>query len=361
MRKAPTLKDIARSSGLAVSTVSAVCRGRGDFYHISRKTQAKVLQVAEEIGYRPNRLAVSLKTGVSNFVPVLGRTYQVPITQQRQNRIAQLLRQAGFQVLMNDFHWFEGKEKELLASVREIPFAGLVVSDLSQSDLRLQLRPLRGQVPCILVDSCQPEDFDHVYLDRTLVAYLATRHLLQDGYQRIVYTVPWEREFWLLKERRQGFIQAMEEAGRPVGPENFVWVEKRKESSYHLGVEIGQKIAEAKKKPEAVIALNDQVAIGLMRAFQIVGIRVPEDIAVVGSENLPEGEFCQVPLTSIDFQIEQMAQEVLNLFQKRFSGDWSDFPKKIVLSPKLVTRQSCGCFLRKNQTREVEDEKEGKN
>ncbi|MCM8759527.1 MAG: substrate-binding domain-containing protein, partial [Candidatus Omnitrophica bacterium] len=105
-----------------------------------------------------------------------------------------------------------------------------------------------------------------------------------------------------------------------------------------------------------VMALNDHVAIGIIRAFSENGIRVPDDIAVVGSENLPEGEFYYVPLTTIDFQIEKVAREVVDLFRRRLTGDWSDFPRKIVVSPKIVIRHSCG-FSNKKQ-KEVCDEKE---
>ncbi|MCM8768775.1 MAG: LacI family transcriptional regulator [Candidatus Omnitrophica bacterium] len=356
MEGLPTLRDVARKSGLAISTVSAVCRGKGAFYHISPKTQARVLRIAEAIGYRPNQLAVSLKTGVSRFVPVLGRTYRVPITQERQHNIAQLLTQQGFQVLLYDFHWFDRQEKNLLASVREIPFAGLIVSDLNEPRLHQELWPLWRKVPCILVDSGQPAGFDHVYLDRHQVAYQAARHLLQHGYQRIVYTIPEGRNYWLLNERRRGFIKAMKEFGKTVGQENFVWVNPKPGCSYQLGLEIGQKII--RNRPEAVMALNDQLAIGLIRAFSEKGLRVPEDIAVVGSENLPEGQFCQVHLTTVDFLAEKVATEVVNLFRKRLAGDWSDFPKKIVVSPQIVVRRSCGCLGQK--TLEVADEKERK-
>ncbi|HPP11454.1 MAG TPA: LacI family DNA-binding transcriptional regulator [bacterium] len=292
MRRRVTLKDVARKSGLAVATVSAICRGKGDFFHISRKTQERVLRIAEKMGYRRNSLAFSLRTGSSNFVAVLGRTFRIPVTQERQNFIAQLFIHLGFQALLYDFHWFDGKEEELLHTVEEIPCAGMVVSDVNTRRLFQTLRQGQTRLPCVLVDSEYHAGLDHVYLDRSSVSYLAASHLLKTGYTRIVYTIPVEKKFWLLQERRRGFVRAMAEAGRQASQANFLWVESEGKFSYQIGLELGEKIATSRKKPEAVMALNDQIAIGLMRGLQRRGLRVPEDIALVGSENLPEGEFC---------------------------------------------------------------------
>ncbi len=346
MRQRSTLKDLARETGLAVSTVSAICRGKGSSFRIARTTQKRVLETAEKIGYRRNSLAFFLRTGKSTFVPVLGRTFRVPITQERQNHIAQLLLLSGFQPILYDFHWFDGSEEKLLEAVEEIPVAGLIVSDVHIPSLHKHLLSVCGRTPCILIDSEQHQGFDHVYLDRSMVSYLAAWHLLEKGYKKIVYTIPERSSFCHLTERTRGFIRAFREFGREVNQENFLWL-TQKESSYQMGWKIGQKITENGSKPEAVMALNDQVALGLISYLEKKGIRVPEDIAVVGSENLPEGEYRQLPLTTVDFKVTEISRQAVDLLQRRISGDWSDFPKEIVIWPELIVRASCGCHKEK--------------
>lgn len=343
MDKTTTLKKVAEKSGFAISTVSAVLRGQGDLYHIAPATQQEIRKTAERLNYRRNMMATYLRAGRSNFVALLDTSFNTPIRQYRQRLIAQRLKSAGFQILMYDFHWMEEEQKKLLHELEGIPLSGLIMDATDAAPALEYAKKFIKKHPLILIDTGQARNMDQVILNRQKVSYLMARHLLNAGYRNICYTLAPHASNWLLVERKKGFEMALKEAGISPGEDNYLWNELSNIDSYRRGYLLGQMIlSSGKPLPDAVMGLNDQIAIGIMKAFRERDISVPDDVAVVGAENLPESEYAQVPLTTVDFQIDKIAEETVDLFMKRQNGDWKDFPRRITIIPSLVIRESCG-------------------
>jgi len=337
-----TLKDLAVESGFAVSTVSAVLRGQGDLYHIAASTQKDIKETAQRMEYRKNLMAKSLRAGQSNFVAILDTSYNTPIRQLRQRLIAQRLKNLGFQILVYDFHWMEEEQKKLLYELEEIPVSGLIMDATdAAAALEYAQRFIKRQL-LVLLDTGYIRGIDQVLLNRRSLSYAMAKHLLNLGYRDIYYTIGIHSAYWPIVERRKGFEKALKEYGVPAGEDRYIW-DDEKADAYHRGYTLGKKIIFSKKSlPDAVMALNDHIAIGIMKAFHEQGISIPDDVALVGAEDLPESEFAQVRLTTMDFKIDVMAGKAVEIFLKRLKGDMRDFPRRVVIEPSLIVRESCG-------------------
>ncbi len=343
MKNQTTLKDIARECGLSLTTVSAIIRKQHAEYHIAKSTVENVLKTAKKMGYRKNRMARTLKTGVSDYVAVLGAAFGAPIQELRQNLIAQRVLDLGYQVLVYDFHWFRGRELELIKDMVAFPVCGMIVSDTLSNEISEYFKDLQDRIPVVLVDCGDIEGHDHVVLDRRKVAYLAARRLLELGHRKIIYNNYLGNDYWILRWKREGFTRAMHEFGLQVDKSSYVWLpDSNKLSAYQLGYNIAEKLIADGALPEAVIAQGDRTAIGLVKAFSKHGLRIPDDIALMSSENLPQSAYHSPELSTVDFRTDEVAEATVAILRKRLSGDFEDIGKTVKIDPLLVIRESCG-------------------
>ncbi len=342
--KQVTQAQIARKAKVSRTTVSLVLNNQASRYRIKPATQRKVLGCSRKAAYAKNMFATYLKTKKTNLIGIIGGSYNIPIRQLRQNLIAQYFKQRGFQVLLQDFHWAEDRVR-LLREMEELRPEGIVVAEAEPAGVIDCLRKMKRKgTPVVLVDGAETPGFDQVRINREKVAYLGTRHLLEQGYDQVFYTLPEERfsEYWAIKERYKGFRRAHAELKGKGDPNGLLlWNGKEDESDqYMLGYRIGEKhFPELRREPVGVMALNDQLAIGLMKFLLERNASIPEGIGLAGSENLPESRFSHVSLTTLMFPEGELAARSGDLLLRRISGDRSA-DRLIDLEPELIVRQS---------------------
>jgi DNA-binding LacI/PurR family transcriptional regulator len=201
---------------------------------------------------------------------------------------------------------------------------------------------LDSGLPVVTLAPLPGVELECVTVDRRHGAYLAVRHLLRLGHRRIGF-LHGDLRYDTDRERPVGLQQAFSEAG--LNPDQRLWVEAR--AGYRGGYEAARELLARPGEPTAVFCNNDEVAVGAMRAFREAGLRVPEELAVVGFDDLEIAEFAPVPLTTVSQPIPEQAQLAVDrLFARLGNPAEPPKPQTVSLRPELVIRESCGARLR---------------
>lgn len=330
------LKDIARDLGVSVVTVSKVLRGNTD---IGQETRRRVLKRMKELNYQPNMMARGLASGRTYTVGLVVPDLVHPFFAEFAKALSGILRPANRAlILASSEEDPEIEQGEIRALLRRGVDVLLIAS--CQASLRNFYELGDQRTPYLLFDRNFPHLAAHfVGSDDVSAGEIATRHLIELGRRRIAHiggknTSP---SF----DRLRGFRNAMAEARLPV-PEQFVVVRDRvEETGDAVGFLAMQDLFRGGTRPDAVFCYNDLTAVGAIEAAIEAGLRVPEDVAVIGCGNFRYARYLRVPLSSIDqgtAELGRVAGEVaLDL-----SETPQQPPRSILLKPTLVKRRSTG-------------------
>jgi len=311
------LKDIANDLGISTVTVSKVLRGNKD---ISEKTRARVLKRMKEVNYKPNMLARGLASGRTYTMGLVVPDLVHPFFAEFAKSIAGVLRDSHMALL--------------LASSEEDP-------ELEQQEIRTLLR---HGVDVLLIASSQErlsnfyelgdEKTPYLLVDRN---FIATEHLIEIGKKRIAHIGG--RALSPSLERLRGYRDTLTK-NRVALPESFVVTRDRvEETGDSAGYQAMQELLKLKKRPDGVFCYNDLTAIGAMEAAREAGLRIPKDIAFVGSGNLRYAKYLRTPLTSVDQQPDVLGLRAGELaLELTTNPDLK--PRTILLEPRLIVRQS---------------------
>lgn len=356
-----TLQDVAAAAGVSAATASRVL-GRERAGLVRPAVREQVRAAAERLRYYPNHHASSLRRGSSRTVALLLRATELAISTERLNIMEREVWEREYQVLL--LHCGAGRDGELRSLERLSSYRvdGVVCSPDPHPELIERLRALDAEVPVITLRPLPGARLDCVTIDRAHGAYLGTRHLVQLGHRRLGAIMrldlpsaasaaigrrarpEWQEIHPTIQSRIEGMRRACAEAGCPLDEELIAYREERVYAAGHAGVrELWQ---HSRRPPTALLCSNDQVAIGAMRAFQEMGVRVPEEVALVGFDDLPEGAFARVPLTTLAQPLEEQARRaVALLFDRIEQPGRRDELTSVALPPRLLVRESCGARL----------------
>ncbi len=344
-RRTVTIHDVAAELGMHKSTVSLALSGKGN---VSSTTRARVMQVATEMGYQPNPLAQRLANGVNNsLVCLCSGGLDVGIVTEKILLIQKELGKLSLEVPIYTFSEWSNETVNSQANQvrnlcrqqpRAIVCAVAALDELVFEELRQYQRD--GGI-VISYDIEVPLDCDQVIFDRFDNAYRGAKYLIERGHRDIGLGLSVSAK-WPLKDelppqnqRLDGFRQALEDAGIPFHKE---WIFRH--STYEIGgAEMARHYLESKKKPTALCVVNDYVALAFMVEMARHGVRVPEDVSLVGHDNQPVASYCPVPLTSISQPVDDIAYKVVELLATRLKGDTSA-AKKVIIRGELFERES---------------------
>ena len=343
------MKDIARDLGVSAVTVSKVLRDHPD---IGQATKERVLQRVKELKYHPNLLARGLVTGktflVAFIVPDLVHSFFSEIAVS----LSTALRKQGYSILIA----WTAEESELQFSeiqhLLSIGIDAMIVATSGDDISCFRMLEERG-VPYVLLDRDVPElKAPFVGGDDVLVGQMATQHLIDQGCKRIAHICgpsmsPGHR-------RREGYELALKKAGLPVREKYIVTPTEAGPRSFHHGFEATQRLLAVKPRIDGIFCFNDPLAIGALEAVLAAGLRIPEDVAIIGCSNHPLGEALRLPLSTIDQDTkalgEKSAKAVLSLLTK--SGNPAP-SRKIVLKPRLIVRATSQRLLAKSARKQT--------
>jgi len=328
-----TMMDIARDLKVSVVTVSKVLRNQG---RISEATRKRVLRRAKQLNYQMNWVARSLVTQRTYTIGLLLPAMTHPFFAEIARAVAQTVRPHGYHVIISCFE----EDPELEASEAESLLArqvdGLIIaSSQPPSSLDLFKRVRERHVPYVLIDrQIAGLRASFVGVDNHAIGRLATEHLIARGCCRIGHLRG--PEVRIAAERLEGYRQALAKSGLPARACYVVESGYRDEGGY----EGMRQLLGVHPIPDGVFCYNDLVAIGAMKAILEAGLKLPDDIAVVGAGNVHFTDMLAVPLTTVDQGTGEMGVLAAKLLVERIASKRSMRPTKILIPPKLVERES---------------------
>lgn len=332
-----TLKEIAEYTGFSVTTVSRVLNHSASDVGISIKTQRAILAAAKELNYQPNYAARGLKTGKADILALIVRDIANPFFSEVASIVQDRAQIHGYDLLLYNSKNPGGgegeRERHILDSISRWPIAGLIIcQDTQVSDEDLE-RLRRQNIAIVMISPLLHKDVDAVFIDDRQAAFDATAYLIGKGHRRIAcLTGP--LEIPTASGRLAGYLQALQEHGIAYDPSLIL------DASFTMegGLARMRELLEADRLPTAVFCCNDVIAIGALRAALRHGLSVPDDMAIMGFDNI--GVFAYPELTTVDHNHAELGRTAVDLLVHRLQHPADNERKVVVLPHSLVIRDT---------------------
>lgn len=328
-----TIKDIAEQANVSFSTVS---RALNDKYGVKPDTKKRVLEIARNLNYRPNALARGLVNRQTNTIGLIIPDIKNPFFPEVAGGIEERGAELGFNVFLCNTNWSEEREERYIDLLTERRVDGLIVSPTGESMDVLE-DMLHESLPVVYVSRApRATSRSYVVIDNVRGGFLATKHLIEAGYETIGFLGATQDEA-TCGERYQGYRSALEKYGIAVADRYVKQGDFRRKSGYDL---VGEML-EAGDRPRAIFAVNDLVALGAIQAVRSAGLRVPQDVAVVGFDDIEIASLQEIQLSTINqpkYLMGSVAMEILAETIRQGVADVT--PRKVMLEPELVVRGS---------------------
>ena len=327
-RHRPRMADVAGVAGVSHQTVSRVLN---DFPNIRPATRDRVLAAIDELGYRRNTAARTLVTRRSGTIGVITADMSHFGPANTMLGLESASRAAGYSLSLAGLP--EISATSLRAAVDQVmdqAVEAVVVIVAHQAALTLA-RSLRIGVPLVLVEGDLSATPLTAGVDQMAGARLATSHLLDLGHETVLH-LPGPADWLEAAARREGWRLTLQERGRPIPA-----LMAEGDWSSHSGYQASRAMLRD-HRPTAVFAANDQMALGLLRALHEAGLRVPEDVSVVGFDDLPESGYFTPPLTTVRQDFRELGQRAMALVLRVLAGELeASVP---LVEPLLIVRSS---------------------
>lgn len=332
-----TIRDVARRAGVSTATVSYVLN---DSRPVGMETRRRVLQAVNELGYRPSVIARGLQAGESRIIGYSWRPAPAdqfnPILEKFIHSVAEATARHGYHVLTFPYpEPYDDVEvyREMVESGR---VDGFILPNTYFDDRRIRYLQEVGFPFVAFGRSNADWDFPWVDVDGTDGVMQALAHLLELGHRRIA-CVAWRETDVVGQYRLAGYQSGMAEADLPVDPDWVVRTENDYSQAYHAAQAwLGMP---PERRPTAVVALSDLLAIGVVNAAIDAGMVVGRDLAVVGFDDSPVTGYLRPPLTSLRQPIPQISERIVRMLVDLVQGKMPT-PAQVLLKPRLIVRDS---------------------
>lgn len=322
-----TLRDIAEATGLNISTVSRALNGNR---YISRKTCELVEKVAGELGYSTPQMRRSKERSIALIVPELRSQYYVDMIHTFKSR----LNSKGYIAIFTIGGYSCQEMGAAIQEIKKFDVSGmfLVSGGIAKKELFAVASLLSGIPSILLSETSHLTPVDTIFIDQSYIVELVVKHLKAQNYKEIGY----------IGEHLSGTrLNALKLSCRQndiIIDENMIFSgEERFEEGGYLRA---KDMLKCKKLPDAVVASYDEIAIGAMRAFKEAGIRIPEDIAIIGIDDVRMASYLSPQLTSVNTPVEQMCVSAIDLLLNQIENRHEHIVQHISLQSKLILRES---------------------
>jgi len=331
-----TVHDIAKALKITASTVS---RALNDNPRISERTKKAVANMAKKLSYQPHRLAAALRNGKSEIIGVIVPTADRNFFASIIRGIEEIAYNAKYQVIICQTYEDPVKEAAAIEALLNSRVDGIIASLSKKTEHFDHYVKVKNRgIPLIMFDRANDQlGVSQVVIDDYIAAYKAVEHLIQQGCRRIAHFTNIEK-INIYKERLRGYKAALEDNGLLFNEDLII------ESNLQLidGRESMKKLLSLSQIPDAVFSSSDLGAMGALQVLKEKKIAIPEQVALVGFANETFAMFSDPPLTSIDQHCKRMGNIAAEIFLEEIKASPADkfIPKKIVLTPELIVRQS---------------------
>lgn len=357
-----TIQDIAQMAGVSKTTVSRVLNQRPD---VNPETRERILQIMDQQGFFPSLAASGLAGGRSRLIGALISVIHWPLIPEIMKGITEVIDQSPYELVLysvnagNDRKDYSDVIERILATKLT---AGILAIYPGQSATHLA-ELCREGFPLVMFDDQinPPEDISWVGADQRAGAYEATRHLLRQGHRRIAH-IQGPLQYQVSLDRYQGYCDALAEAGIDLDPELVLQGDFMPTGGKECTIQLLQAL---EKRPTAIFAASDLMAYGALSTIIECGLRVPEDVAVIGYDDIPFSMHAQPALTTVRQPLHEMGKRSIELLLQMIeppeikARPWNHksalrlqgamaapvlptSPVHIKLSTSLVVRASCG-------------------
>jgi DNA-binding LacI/PurR family transcriptional regulator len=330
------LKDVARRAGVSIKTVSNVVNG---YAHVRPDTRERVREAIEALGYRPNLTARSLRGGRTGVIALAVPDLTSPYFAEIAEGVIDAAEELGWTVLIDQTDGRRERELLVLHGIRDHLIDGVVFSPLALDDD--DLRTTRSEVPIVcLGERVHAGSMDHIAIDNVAAARTATQHLVERGRRRIAAV---GSQLSTVAEtarlRLAGYTEALTEAGLPLDP---TMVQPAGRWHRADGVLAVQRVMQSDHRPDAIFCFNDLLALGALHGLAELGVRVPDDVAVIGIDDIEEGRYVRPTLTTMSPDKEAIAGTSVALLAERLEQppDAEQAGREIEVDCRLVVRNS---------------------
>jgi len=329
---AVTLADIARLAGVSPITASRALRSHAI---VAPATRERVLVAAAQLGYVPNLLARGLVQNRTATVGVVVLELSNPFFVPMLSAVERIAATRGFLVVVGESGRDPDKERRYIEQFQQLRIGGIIVTTAArQSDHLAGARA--GGTPVVLM-ARRWDEGDYVSADHVEAGRLVATHLLSRGYRRIGLVWTYEPQNTAIEERILGIRRVLAEAGVEVKPE---WDLRTPATLLEDGMAAADRYLAMTDRPRAVFVSTDRQAMGFVERVVARGVRVPEDIAVVGYDDIPFAACARVPLTTVAIPMRRMGELAAEILFDRLDGVAGTEPRQILLQPELVLRRS---------------------
>jgi LacI family transcriptional regulator len=329
----PTIHDIARELKISASTVS---RALNDNPRISLKTKEKIKVVAASLGYRPNTLASNLRNKKSNtigiVVPLINRHFFSSVI----SGVEDIAYKAGYTVVISQSNDLATKEINIVQSMFSNRVDGLIISIAMQTNTFEHLKIFRKKhIPLVFFDRAVPEiETDKIVVDDFAGGFRVTQHLIDQGYQRIGHLAG-PQNLMTYFDRKNGYKEALSKNGIQYD-ESLVIINTLTSDE---GISAVQQLMKLSNPPDAIFCGNDTTALSAMIYLRDQGIRIPQDIGIVGFSNEPFSKVVSPSISTIAQPGFKMGQKAAELIIRQIETKERTY-QTIVLPTELIIRES---------------------
>ena len=329
------MKDIARDLGVSTVTVSKVLRNHPD---VGEETRQRVLARVKELDYRPNLAARGLVTGRTYLVGLIVPDLLHPFFAEIAASISDTLRKDDYYLVVSSSEEDPDLEEQEISQLLARRLDALIIASCRPTVEVFS--PIEKQkTPYVLIDRSFPGlSSNFVGVDDLAAGLLATQHLLDIGCKRVAHIRGPETSPGI--QRLEGYKRALAQNGKSFIDEYVIFEPKGDVGTRQRGAEAMQQLLNCRHIPDGVFCFNDPLAMGAVNEAVNQGLRIPEDIAIIGCGNLHYDDSLRVPLSSIDQHSHRIGAEAAQLVLAALKSKVAPKPRTILLPPELIVRGS---------------------
>ena len=327
-----TLKDVAKVAGVSYATVSRALSGSSE---IGSETRKRILKLCEEMGYTPNTVARSMVMRRTNIIGVIVASLDNPFMSELTTHLEIYARRCGYSLMVCNSSYDRELEKEVFSVLVGRQVDGIILLPVGNESYE-SLKMLTAQVPTVFIsENMQDLPENYVAVDNRAGTRMATEYLYENGHRKILY-FGCRRGSVTHQLRLEGY----REACAALGIEADVVYSPFERSSHEAGYQLANTYFAGEHDHTALLCASDALAIGAMQAAYEHGIRIPDDVSVMGFDNISFAGLPLINLTTVDQPKQRMANAAVDMLIRRMQAPENGHVQKIV-PPSLVVRGSC--------------------
>jgi LacI family transcriptional regulator len=329
-QKRISLKDLAHELGVSIATVSRALRNSPE---IGQEMQMKVKELAKRLNYRPNPFAQSLRKEGPRIIGVVVPNLVTHFYAAVLDGIEDEARRAGYSVISSNSHESCEDEVRAIDNFINLHVEGIIASvSQNTTDYSHFEKVSKMGIPLVFFGrTCLPDLFSSVTANGDVAAQKATQHLIETGSRRIAF-LGGPNHLDMVKRRKHGYLEALRDNRIPIDRELVVC----NRIDFDTVVEATTKLLQIENRPDAILAVNDTVTFAAFTAVKEMGLRIPEDVALIGFTDDQHARFVTPQMSAIEDQSYKMGCVAYDLLQKSISGDPNKYKK--IVPQKLVIR-----------------------